>query len=150
VTYQTNEALTSKHNSRTYGNCLCGSVSFTVPDSLSSFDACHCKMCLKWGGGPALSVEIDAGISWKGEEFVGVYSSSAWADRGFCTKCGTHLFYKLKESDFCNLPLGLFEDLEGWEFRSQIFIDRKPRCYDFSNQTEFLTEEEVFAKYSGC
>ena len=39
-------------------------------------------------------------------------------------------------------------DGTGFEFKEQIFIDRKPSYYEFANQTENLTEAEVFAKFA--
>ena len=89
-----------------------------------------------------LDVTID------GEEFVSVYDSSAWAERGFCSKCGTHLFYRLKESRQHMVPVGLLEDDEQLIFESQVFINAKPGFYKFSNKTQDMTGAEVFAKYA--
>lgn len=146
---EVSEPLSLLNSSRTHGQCLCGSVSFSLTESRSHFDACHCKMCMKWGGGPALTVDVGSQISWLGQEFIGVYASSSWAERGLCKRCGTHLFFQLRDSDFCNVPLGLFEDLKGWKFKTQIYTDQKPSFYSFSNETECLTEEEVLAHFSG-
>jgi hypothetical protein len=130
------------------GKCLCGAVGVTFSVEKNVFDACHCGMCRKWGGGPALTVEGGKDISFTGTEFITVYNSSDWAERGFCKQCGTHLFYRLKESKFTNLPLGLIENTEHFKFHLQIFMDYKPNNYEFSNKTEQMTQAEVFAKYT--
>jgi len=130
------------------GKCLCGAVKLSFSFDKNTFDACHCGMCRNWGGGPALTVDAGKDLKFTGQEFISVYNSSDWAERGFCKQCGTHLFYRLKESEFCNLPLGLIEYTEGLKFHTQIFIDMKPKNYSFAEKTETMTEAEVLAKYS--
>lgn len=130
------------------GTCLCGAVTVNFHLNEKVFDVCHCSMCRKWSGGPAMTVDAGTTISFQGTEFITTYSSSDWAERGFCKKCGTHLFYRLKESGFSNVPLGLLENSQHFKFHLQIFIDMKPEQYSFANKTEQMTEAEVFAKYS--
>lgn len=130
------------------GSCLCKAVSVSFEVKRHAFDACHCGMCRKWGGGPALSVDAAGDIQFTGEESIARYSSSEWAERGFCKQCGTHLFYHLKNASFYNFPLGLLENTEDFKFQTQIFIDRKPAGYSFAEKTELMTEAEVFAKYT--
>lgn len=128
------------------GKCLCGSVAVKFSLANNTFAACHCGMCRKWSGGPALAVEGKS-VAFQGEESIGVYESSSWAERGFCKNCGTHIFYRLKSGDYINFPLGLLEDVDQLKFDLQIFIDKKPENYSFSNKTELMTEAEVFAKF---
>ena len=94
-------------------------------------------------------MEIDCGteISFTGEDAITVYNSSDWAERGFCAKCGSHLFYRLKESKQHMVPAGLFDDQENFVFESQVLIDQKPAFYSFSNKTNDMTEAEVFAMF---
>lgn len=82
------------------GTCLCGNVSLSAKPKSRHVGACHCATCRKWGGGPLLVVDCEA-LTIEGDEHVGVYSSSDWAERGFCKACGTHLFYRLKEGGGC-------------------------------------------------
>lgn len=128
------------------GKCLCGLVHF-IADEASELEACHCSTCRRWGGGPFLAVHCASGVVIKGEASVKRFASSEWAERAFCNECGTHLFYYLKPADEYIVPVGLFGDGDNFEFKQQIFIDKKPAYYTFENQTESLTEAEVFAKY---
>jgi hypothetical protein len=128
------------------GQCLCGSV--TVRAAVESkFDACHCKMCRTWGGGPLLAIHADT-AEFTGSDLIASYTSSDWAERAFCRRCGTHLYYRLKHDGGYVLPLGLLDDDLEAHFSEQIFIDRKPASYAFANETENLTESEAFAKYA--
>lgn len=129
------------------GACLCGAVSMTIKHLPSHIDACHCSMCRKWGGGPALGFGCNE-LDIKGTDNVTAYDSSDWAQRAFCKTCGTHLYYRLKALDQYFVPAGFFQNLQGIEFTEEIFYDEKPAYYSFANPTHKLTGEEVFAKYA--
>jgi hypothetical protein len=129
------------------GKCLCGAIKITAKNAGDKVGACHCKMCRRWGGGPFMEIDCGANISIDGEENVSVFNSSPWAERGFCTACGTHLFYRIKETGEHMVPVGLFDDDEGLVFASQVFIDEKPSYYRFANKTHDMTGAELFAKY---
>jgi hypothetical protein len=128
------------------GKCLCGVINVRTPDK-KIVDACHCGMCRRWGGGPALGLACGSDVQIDGVEKLKVYQSSEWAERAFCGECGTHIFYRLLPTNEYFVPAGLFQDGVEFEFKEQIFIDRKPSYYDFANQTSNLTEAEVFAKF---
>jgi hypothetical protein len=129
------------------GKCLCGAITVRTSDK-KSIDACHCGMCRRWGGGPALVLACGSDVQIDGIEHLKVYKSSDWAERAFCSECGTHIFYRLSANNDYFLPAGLFQDGVEFEFKEQIFIDRKPSYYEFANQTLKMTEAEVFAKFA--
>lgn len=129
------------------GRCLCGAVNLTIRTIDYNLGACHCDMCRRWGGGPFLAIDCGTDVQIDGGENVTVFSSSTWAERGFCSRCGTHLFYRLKESQQYVVPIGLLNDDPQVHFKGQIFIDEKPEYYSFANETENMTGAEVFAKY---
>lgn len=94
-------------------------------------------------------MEIDCGsdVLIDGQENLSVFDSSAWAERGFCRKCGSHLFYRIKETGQHMMPVGLFDDDVDLVFESQVFIDEKPPFYRFANKTHDMTGAEIFALY---
>ncbi|MFK7816429.1 MAG: GFA family protein [Gammaproteobacteria bacterium] len=110
--------------------------------------ACHCGICRKWTGGPLMAVDCGTDVSFSGKQHIKIYNSSEWAERGFCKQCGSHLFYRLKENNQHIMMVGLFDNLDDIEFDHQVFVDDKPKFYDFSNQTISMTGEEVFAQFS--
>jgi hypothetical protein len=129
------------------GSCLCGAVNISTSIS-DRVAACHCSMCRQWGGGPLLAVECEGDVSFEGEENIGIYQSSEWAERGFCKKCGSHLFYKYKPNNQYYMPVGIFDKTEGLIFDSQIFIDEKPEYYCFANETKNMTGAEVLEQFA--
>ena len=130
------------------GHCLCGEVEIKTLYMSPDVGACHCSMCRKWGGGPLLAVDCNADVIFSGENSISVFSYSDWAERGFCAKCGTHLFYRLKQNGQYIVPVGLFDGVESLNFDHQIFIEEKPEYYSFANETKNMMGEEVFAQFS--
>lgn len=130
------------------GSCLCGAVGVTVKKMNKDMGACHCSMCRKWAGGPLFAVDCGTEVSFTGEENISVFSSSDWAERAFCAKCGSHLFYRLKQSGQYMMAVGLFEDDKNFVFEHQVFIDEKPAFYSFANETKNMTGAELFALYA--
>lgn len=131
------------------GQCLCGSVTVTADTLANELSVCHCESCRRWGGGPLISADTHAAPLFGGEAFISVYSSSDWAERGFCKRCGSHLFYRLKGKAFYALPAGLFGDIDGASLKLQVFIEQKPPFYNFAEKTKILSGDEVFALFAG-
>ena len=130
------------------GSCLCGATRFTAESMSNKVGACHCSMCRRWSGGPLMAVDCGTDVSFENEGNLSVFDSSAWAERGFCNQCGSHLFYRIKGVKQYFMPSGLFDDDKAFVFDNQVFIDEKPSYYCFANETENMTGAEVFAKYA--
>lgn len=133
--------------SKRTGKCLCGAVTVVAHDASDEVGACHCGTCRRWGGGPFMEIDCGSSVVWTGEEAIGVFQSSEWAERGFCNRCGTHLFYRIKETSQHMVPIGLFGDDDTLVFDRQVFIDEKPAFYSFTETTTNLTGAEIFAMF---
>ena len=133
---------------RSKTNCLCGAVKITAEEVDPKFTVCHCQSCRTWGGAPFFSVKCGTKVQIEGGDKVKTYESSPWASRAFCMECGTHLFYKFKESGEYNMPVGMFPNLTGLEMDIQYFIDMRPSYYCFSNETKEMTTAEIMAHFA--
>ncbi|MFT6927134.1 MAG: hypothetical protein ACJAZP_002763 [Psychromonas sp.] len=129
-------------------SCLCGGVEIKVSNINPKFTVCHCDTCRAWGGGPFFAVQCGTEVEIKGAENIKEYKSSAWATRGFCCHCGTHLFYRLNKSGCYNMPVGLFSKINNFVMTMQYFSDQRPDYYCFSNQTQEMTEAEIKAYFA--
>jgi hypothetical protein len=130
------------------GSCLCGAVRFTASPKDHEVGACHCSMCRKWTAGPFMVRDCGDTLKVENESNLGVYRSSEWAERCFCKKCGSALFYRLVQNGNCYASAEAFEDRAGYALSSQVFIDEKPAYYEFANKTHNMTGEEVFAAFA--
>ena len=129
------------------GSCVCGSVSLSANVG-TSVGACHCDICRRWGGGPLLALNAGDDIALSGDENVATYPTTDWAQRAFCSKCGTHLYIRVNQSGRYILPAGLFDLDSDLEFDHQIFVDKRPSYYCFANDTREQTGAEVFAEFA--
>lgn len=74
------------------GGCLCGAVRYRSTQPPLRGVICHCPMCRKHSGAPALAfVHFPrAAFAWTSGE-PARYRSSPYAERGFCPDCGSTL-----------------------------------------------------------
>lgn len=129
--------------------CLCGDVTFKAELVGKEFHACHCAMCQKQTGGPYMGVQLTEMPAVEGASMAW-YSSSDRSERGFCNKCGSNLFWRMKEDHnaMCIASVGVLKGAEDLELGSHIFIDGKPDYYDFNDGKPCLTEAQILEQYS--
>lgn len=126
------------------GRCLCSQVTFIGQGDINDMHICHCRVCARWGGGPAFSLTFSKGIEFTGP--LHWYNSSEWAERGFCSNCGSCLFYKLKDNSLIAVGAGALDDQSLVPpISSHIYVDCKPGYYEFSDSAPRLTEDEFLA-----
>ena len=126
------------------GRCLCGAITYSAQDVTTDIHSCHCGMCRRWNGGPSFAASV-AQVVFEGEAHLTRYDSSAWAERGFCNRCGTNLFYRLKEADHYIVSIGTFDDQTPFNLAAEIYIEEKPAMYNLAGDHPRLTGEEFLA-----
>ena len=129
------------------GRCMCGAVKITATASEPHVAVCHCDMCRRWSAGPFMEITCQT-VAFEDEEKVGRIRSSDWAERGFCNQCGSNLFYHIIDSGDYQVSAGLFDDQSMFQMSLQVFSDRRPPYYEFSNKTKLMTAAEVFAAFA--
>ena len=128
------------------GGCLCGAVRFRATLSALHADACHCGMCRRWAGGSFMTAHCET-LEIEDKSALGVYESSEWGQREFCKTCGSSLFWRMRgERGFAAVAVQTLDDLSGFEFTEEIFIDNKPALYAFAGDRPRLTGAEVIAR----
>ena len=132
------------------GKCLCGAVSYTAKGLKPELSACHCGICRRWTGGPLLSIGSND-VAWVGNDKITTFESSEWAERGFCSVCGSTLFYRVTapgpHHGRVHLAFGTLDDQSGFDLKLEFFIDKKPAAYALAGERKKLTEAEVFAMF---
>ena len=76
------------------GGCACGAVRYRLKSD--PFDAgwCHCTLCRRVSGAPAMvfaTVPVADLVFVRGGDVVGIFRSSSFGQRQYCTACGTPL-----------------------------------------------------------
>lgn len=127
------------------GSCLCGAVKFETVIEEPHYHVCHCEMCRKWGA-PSMACPVKS-ITVTQASSLKHYSSSNYAERGFCGDCGGHLYWRMKDHSYNAVHIGVLENSDDLEFRSQLFVEAKPAHYSYANETAIVTGEELFAMF---
>ena len=116
------------------GSCLCGAVSFEVTGDLPGPDACHCTQCRKQSGHYFASTDVArTALTIHGEEHVSWFQSSAKVRRGFCSRCGSSLFWDPIFKDRIGIAMGAFDSPTGTRLAIHIFVADKGDYYDIAD-----------------
>ena len=116
------------------GQCLCGAIKVVINAELPEGVACHCSQCRKTSGHywasvhvprDAVSVEENGALAW--------YKASDIARRGFCTKCGSTMFWDPFDEDKTSISLGVLDIPTGTKLGQHIFTADKGDYYDLSD-----------------
>lgn len=112
------------------GSCLCGRVAFTVPMPLESPDVCHCVQCRKQSGHCFASTNVPRNaLEVSGEANVTWYASSGKVRRGFCSTCGSTLFWDPLERDWTSVAMDAFDGPTQVQLAMHIFVAEKGDYY---------------------
>ena len=116
------------------GSCLCGAVRFEVTGILDPPDACHCSQCRKQSGHFWASTEIArSALTIYGVENLSWFRSSEKVQRGFCSTCGSSLFWDPIEKDTIAIAMGAFERPTGTRLRMHIYVADKGDYYEIND-----------------
>ncbi len=112
------------------GSCLCGAVTYEVHGPLRDVIACHCSQCRKQTG------HYMAATAASREHFKLVradelrwYRSSDSAQRGFCGRCGSVLFWSRDGGPDISITAGTIDGPTGVRTEGHIFCASKGDYY---------------------
>ena len=116
------------------GSCLCGAVAFEITGALPPADACHCSQCRKQSGHFWASTDIPrTALRMTREDGLRWYRSSEKVRRGFCSACGSFLFWQPVEGDTIAVAMGALDAPTGGRLEKHIFVADKGDYYDISD-----------------
>ncbi|QCO04140.1 GFA family protein [Azospirillum argentinense] len=120
------------------GGCLCGAVRYEVVERPMGVVNCHCGQCRRFHGhfGAYITIpretvavsDSDGTLSW--------YRSSAKARRGFCSRCGSSLFWNGDESDLLDVAAGSLDQPTGLATLRHIHVADKADYYTIDDGLE--------------
>jgi hypothetical protein len=117
------------------GGCYCGRVRYRARGVNREVTECHCSQCRKQAGhryagtsAKTSEIEIDgaANITW--------YRASPDAERGFCSTCGPHLFWKQSNGDNTGILAASLDQPSGLRLAKHIFVDHKGDYYEITDR----------------
>ncbi|GMG84903.1 GFA family protein [Paralimibaculum aggregatum] len=126
------------------GRCLCGAVRFEGRGAPGGVTPCHCGQCRRWsGGGPFMPVHFAGGVALAEGAALAWYRSSETGERGFCSHCGSSLFWR-RPGDPGDWAVSAAALPEGTAHRiaRHVWVDDRPGWYDFTDDAPRLTAAE--------
>ena len=118
------------------GSCLCGDVRFELRGPLDGVIACHCTQCRKQTGHHWASTHTaDADLRFVADSTLRWYRSSDRAQRGFCSRCGSSLFWKTDGSTVTSVCAGSIDGLTGLQVAGHIFVADQGDYYSLGDAT---------------
>ncbi len=116
------------------GSCLCGKVAFKIDGDLTPPNACHCGQCRRQSGHLwASTVTHQDNLSFTASDTLGWYCASDIAKRGFCSACGSFLFWQHNDEDTIAISVGSLNEPTGLKLAQHIFVADKGDYYDIQD-----------------
>jgi len=116
------------------GSCLCGAIRFEVSCELPPPEACHCSQCRKQSGHFWVSTDVPrSALTIQGDDKLGWFRSSEKVRRGFCSSCGSSLFWDPIHHDKIAIAMGAFEQPTETHLEKHIFVAEKGDYYEITD-----------------
>lgn len=123
------------------GHCVCGAVEIALKEYGNFVYTCHCDTCRRMNSGPVLSVDPGSKQNVDfvhGAEKITIYQDEE-VERGFCSVCGTTLFWLNPSDDHYCMNAELFDKIiQDASFELELFYDKKPSYYAFAGERKKL------------
>ena len=127
------------------GSCACGSVLFEVTGALSEVTFCHCTQCQKSSGHYVAATSASlAKFNLIQDKSLVWFKSSEQAKRGFCSVCGSNLFWKINKEEEISIWPGAFDGPIDFQAKEHIFMSSKAGYYDIKDS---LPKHDYFPGY---
>ena len=118
-------------------SCLCGAVRLEIAGKLQKQpEACHCTQCRKQSGHFFAAVNVrKKELTVQGEDKVSWYQSSEKVRRGFCSVCGSALFWDpvIEGYQYTAVLMGVFDTPTGVRIAKHTFVGDKGDYYDIDD-----------------
>ena len=127
------------------GGCQCGAVRFHATELRDNPHVCYCRMCQKATGNLFASLVgvRHEHLSWT-RGTPSEFDSSDVATRGFCSACGTPLYYRSLGGPHVSIAIGSFDEPHHIEILYQMGMQGKhPSLFHLNDIEETGTTEEA-------
>ena len=119
------------------GSCLCGGITYEVTGKLRDVIACHCTQCRKTSGHfVAATACDDDDLKFNKLDTLTWYRSSPIAERGFCNRCGSTMFFRPQVGNFTSIMAGTIDGSSGTKLSHHIHCTTKGDYYEITDGLE--------------
>lgn len=116
------ESPTSQPAERHEGGCDCGAVRYRLQGKLRDVVNCHCGQCRRTHGHFGAYTAVERGqLTLTNERGLRWYRSSGDVRRGFCSECGSSLFWDRESLPTVSIAAGTLDQPTGLKTIAHIF-----------------------------
>lgn len=116
------------------GGCHCGGVRYRAKGVDPQVTECHCSQCRRQAGHRyATTGGKTSGMEIEGADQVTWYQASPAAERGFCSVCGSTLFWRRNGDDHTSILAGTIDEPNGLRLVKHIFVADKGGYYEIDD-----------------
>lgn len=116
------------------GGCVCGGVRYEVSGKLRDVIACHCEQCRRTSGHfVAATACRKSNFSLVRQESLKWYVAVAGFRRGFCSECGSSLFFEEVGGERMSIAAGSLDKPQGLSIAAHIFVSEAGDYYAIEN-----------------
>ena len=112
------------------GGCLCGGITYELRGPLRAVVACHCVQCRKASGHYLAATQSWASDMEIAGDTLKWFRSSEQAERGFCSACGSNLFWRRLGNPYISIFAGTIDGPTGLRMESQLYPESAGDYYD--------------------
>ena len=117
------------------GGCLCGRVRYEVRGKLRDVIACHCIQCRRMSGHfVAATACRRKAFTLVKEETIKWYVAVAGFRRGFCSACGSSLFFEEQGGERVSIAAGSLDEPQGLTIAAHIFASEAGDYYEIDSR----------------
>jgi hypothetical protein len=112
------------------GGCLCGRVRYEVRGQLRDVIACHCAQCRRTSGHFVAATACRRGaFTLVKAETLKWYVAVSGFRRGFCSECGSSLFFEEEGGERVSIAAGSLDQPQGLKIAVHIFASEAGDYY---------------------
>jgi hypothetical protein len=113
------------------GGCMCGGVRYAVHGPLRQVVACHCEQCRRSSGHfVAATACRRSNFELLNQETLAWYSAVEGFRRGFCSRCGSSLFFEETGGERVSIAAGSLDKPQGLKIAAHIYTDEAGDYYE--------------------
>jgi hypothetical protein len=112
------------------GGCMCGAVRYEVSGPLRDVICCHCTQCRRSSGHFVAATACRKNhFQLKSAGLLAWYSFVPGLRRGFCTGCGSSLFFEDINGERMSIAAGTLDEPQGLKIGAHIYAAEKGDYY---------------------
>ena len=116
------------------GGCHCGGVRYRARGVDPRVAECHCSQCRRQSGHRYATTGAKTGdLEIEGADKITWYRASPAAERGFCSLCGSTLFWRGDGEDHTSILAGSIDEPNELRLVKHIFVADKGGYYEIDD-----------------